>query len=692
MLIISFFAVIIPSSVISYLFSQNMRKLLMIEQKNMTSQQLQLYQNTIHEFYSKIIDDVHACIASDTLQGLDETVVAGNLPGNDILTALQAMKDSNPVYTVVQMGTKYGDYLSTGKNDVPENYNPKDTDWYKQGTHSLNKAQPTAPYYTDTGTPMVKVTQGIVKDGFLLGVVAADISIQTIINLFNGSKLKNAAGYSILVGNNGIIYADPSDKTNVLKKIDSCYGMEIGSFTAQNKNHVATLKFSGKKYLVSAVNDTLTRSNFISIIPEKEIFSNLNRINTIILLTAVCCVLVVLLFTYLTINRLTKSLKELVLVLKDISQGNGDLTKRLKADGTNEFASIARYFNLTLDKISNLIRIIKKGSHSINSGSEELKIHIENSAASFNQIDTTVKNIQQQNTAQTQIITKTITSVDTLGKNIEELKEDVIMQAASIEESSSAVEQMISNISSVTKTLELNAGSMDQLSRSSNESRDELVIVSDTIRKVAEESETLLDVSSIIENIAEQTNLLAMNAAIEAAHAGEFGKGFAVVADEIRKLAETSGAESKNISASLLKIKTSMGEVNNSATSMLEKFEQIDTGMKDVSLKETAIKDAMTEQSNGSKEILKAVGNLKDVSENLKTKAHAMQEFGTSVMQENKNLEILTAQVAGGIGEISAGATSFAQANHKINELSSKNTKSVEELNRHVNTFIIDDN
>jgi methyl-accepting chemotaxis protein len=378
--------------------------------------------------------------------------------------------------------------------------------------------------------------------------------------------------------------------------------------------------------------------------------------------------------------------------LKDISQGNGDLTKRLKADGTNEFASIARYFNLTLDKISNLIRIIKKGSHSINSGSEELKIHIENSAASFNQIDTTVKNIQQQNTAQTQIITKTITSVDTLGKNIEELKEDVIMQAASIEESSSAVEQMISNISSVTKTLELNAGSMDQLSRSSNESRDELVIVSDTIRKVAEESETLLDVSSIIENIAEQTNLLAMNAAIEAAHAGEFGKGFAVVADEIRKLAETSGAESKNISASLLKIKTSMGEVNNSATSMLEKFEQIDTGMKDVSLKETAIKDAMTEQSNGSKEILKAVGNLKDVSENLKTKAHAMQEFGTSVMQENKNLEILTAQVAGGIGEISAGATSFAQANHKINELSSKNTKSVEELNRHVNTFIIDDN
>jgi methyl-accepting chemotaxis protein len=193
-----------------------------------------------------------------------------------------------------------------------------------------------------------------------------------------------------------------------------------------------------------------------------------------------------------------------------------------------------------------------------------------------------------------------------------------------------------------------------------------------------------------MENIASQTNLLSMNAAIEAAHAGEAGKGFAVVADEIRKLAESSSAQSKTISMVLKKIKESIDKISKSTDSVLNKFEAIDGGIKTVVDQEENIRNAMEEQSEGSKQILEAVSQLNELTQMVKSGSEEMLEGSRQVITEGKNLEMVTQEITNGMNEMSAGADQINTAVNDVNTSSGKNKENIDLLVREVSKFKIE--
>jgi len=190
-----------------------------------------------------------------------------------------------------------------------------------------------------------------------------------------------------------------------------------------------------------------------------------------------------------------------------------------------------------------------------------------------------------------------------------------------------------------------------------------------------------------MENIASQTNLLSMNAAIEAAHAGEAGKGFAVVAGEIRKLAENSSAQSKTISAVLKKIKSSIDKITQSTNNVLLKFEVIDEHIKTVSEQEENIRNAMEEQSQGSKQVLEAVGNLNDITQHVKSESEEMRTGSKEIINEGKNLEIITQEITGGMNEMATGADQINIAVNQVNDLTVINHEKVETLMLEVSRF-----
>ena len=203
--------------------------------------------------------------------------------------------------------------------------------------------------------------------------------------------------------------------------------------------------------------------------------------------------------------------------------------------------------------------------------------------------------------------------------------------AAAVSQSSASTEQMIANTRSVTATLSKNAQNVDELENAVELGRSGLGGVAADIQEIARESESLLEINSVMANVASQTNLLSMNAAIEAAHAGESGKGFAVVADEIRKLAESSSNQSKTISTVLKTIKGSIDKITKSTDNALNKFGAIDYGIKTVSHQENNILRAMEEQEQGSKQMLEAISEVNKITHQVRDASQQMLEGGKSV-------------------------------------------------------------
>ncbi|MDR0589514.1 MAG: methyl-accepting chemotaxis protein [Spirochaetaceae bacterium] len=407
----------------------------------------------------------------------------------------------------------------------------------------------------------------------------------------------------------------------------------------------------------------------------------------IIVVVAVMSVMVVIFFVS---RSITKPIVNVVLTLKDISEGEGDLTKPVDVHSKDEIGDLARYFNATMEKIKNLIITIKNRTISLADIGTELAGNMSETAAAINEITATIQSIKGRIINQSSSVSETNATMEQITVTIDKLSSHVDRQSTSVSQSSSAIEQMIANIQSVTQTLIKNGDNVRDLIEASDVGRTGLQKVASDIQEIARESEGLLEINAVMENIASQTNLLSMNAAIEAAHAGEAGKGFAVVAAEIRKLAENSGEQSKTISTVLKKIKDSIDKITKSTNSVLNKFEAIDNGVRTVSNQEENIRNAMEEQSAGSRQILEAIGHLNDVTQMVKSSSGEMYEGSKQVIRESKNLEIATQEISDGMNEMASGADQINMTVNRINTISGENKENIDALVQGVVKFKVE--
>ena len=217
-----------------------------------------------------------------------------------------------------------------------------------------------------------------------------------------------------------------------------------------------------------------------------------------------------------------------------------------------------------------------------------------------------------------------VSTINQILANIRSLNNNIEQQSAAVEESSAAVNQMVANIQGVTNVLEKNGASTRELAGASEIGQQKVQEAVNLSEKILTESKGLLEASTVVQSIASQTNLLAMNAAIEAAHAGDAGKEFSVVADEIRKLAEQSNSHGKKITESLKGLETVNAGVAASTAELEKQFSSIYELTKVVAQQEEVVMDAMKEQNEGSKQILQAMGNIDDITLSVKNGSSEM--------------------------------------------------------------------
>jgi methyl-accepting chemotaxis protein len=405
---------------------------------------------------------------------------------------------------------------------------------------------------------------------------------------------------------------------------------------------------------------------------------------------AVIAVLASAVIIYIVLGIMTNPIVKVANTLKDISEGEGDLTRTIIVKSKDEIGDLALYFNKTLEKIKNLVIIIKQQTVSLSDMSATLSSNMTETAAAVNEITATIQNLKNRVINQSASVTETNATMEQVTVNIDKLNGLIDNQTSNISQSSSSIEEMVATIGSVTETLVKNAENIKTLSDSSETGRRGLQDVVQDIKEIARDSAGLLEINMVMQNIASQTNLLSMNAAIEAAHAGEAGKGFAVVAEEIRELAKSSSEQSKTIVNVLNKIKESIDKITLSTGSVLSEFEAIDGNIKNVAEQANNIRTSMEEEGEGSKLLLDGVNNLNQITRNVKGSSDEMLQGSREVIQESKNLARVTEEITYGMNEMAGGAEEINLAVNHINELSVTTRQGIDTLIKEVSKFKVE--
>ncbi len=344
---------------------------------------------------------------------------------------------------------------------------------------------------------------------------------------------------------------------------------------------------------------------------------------------------------------LSLSLTKPLVGLLDRAQllARGDLTCEFARGGRNEIGQLAGAVELVRDNFRNTVLEINGCLSELEEYSSRLREKMDDTERAVESVTGSISRVREKNETQIRSVEQTSEAMKKISGSVGGLDLHIQNQAANVQESSATIEQLAQNIGSLNSNVMRVGDDFSRLLASSAEGRQKVSQVSEQVIQVATNSEVLIETIEVISKIASQTNLLSMNAAIEAAHAGEAGRGFAVVAEEIRKLADLTAQESLKIRNTLKVMKSNIDLVAPASQEAQRTFDVIQDKIKHLHGLIEEVKQALEEQSMGSREIVTSLGRMTEITVDVQTGSRDMSSDSRSIVQEVEVLRRITDDV-----------------------------------------------
>jgi methyl-accepting chemotaxis protein len=578
---------------------------------------------------------------------------------------------------------KPGGYVVYGNGGMPnDSWDNTTRNWFVGAKQNPRKAAYAEPYIAESNGQLTTAISTNVYDehGTDLGVISGNVSI-TFLDGMLKENISIPEQEMFFLNKEGLFIShsnpDAVLKENFFNEFD---------WESQRKNILESPNFSlmDKEWFIVSVQIPEVDWILISLIPKAVIFAEVQRFLFSMTLISIILFVVTASISLILTYILVKPLRNLTAFSTVIAEG--DFSGTVPEYATAEAAGLSHGFNLINEHISALVKNIVSSFEKMRTHGTELKQVIAQSSSAAEEIVHAIHEVDQRVKEEAGMVDKTVAQID---DKILALNTLIQKQVAQISSSSSAIEAMIAhNQDMEAQVIDLNAQIL-RLIDSSKAEHSHIAQSTQAVRQIGEDSVNLAQMNQIISNVAAETNLLAMNAAIEAAHAGELGKGFAVVAGEIRKLAETSTTQSKSSGGTLTQIQKRITEIT-AASSRIEKaYAQTNELILKSNEVVSKIKSVIEEQSVRSEQVLKNLKEIEAITGQVKTEAEYIKVEADMSRQMSAELSEMSEVIQKQVSDVVRSTERVFAASQEAHGSVEENGKGLDALNKAIQRFTV---